>query len=43
MKALQCLALVAMLVGFSAPLQAQELHGFIAFSQESEGRRWKKC
>ena len=43
MKALQCLALVARLVGFSAPLQARELHGFIAFSQESEGRRWKKC
>lgn len=38
MNALKCLALVAMLVGFFAPLQAQELHGSIAFSQESEGR-----
>ena len=37
MKILQCLALAAMLAGVSVPLHAKELHGSIAFSQESDG------
>ena len=37
MRTLQCLAAAAMLVGVSAPLHGQELHGSIAFSQEDDG------
>lgn len=37
MKIIQCLAVAAMLIGVSAPLHAQGLHGAIAFSQRDDG------
>ena len=37
MKKLRWIPVLGILVGFTAPLQAQDLHGSIAFSQESAG------